>query len=96
MTNCHENRPVVSDPTCRIHYKSIDLGAEFWLLGLGSYPLVPNVTPSCNYSRSGTLRAGSGPQLRVVQGASALPVKLQVTTSNTATVQPRIGVVRLQ
>ena len=96
MANYLENRPGFSEPTGRLHYKSIDLAADFGLLGLGSYPLVPDVTTSGNYSRSGTLRAGSGPQLRVVQGASALPVKLQGTTSNTATVQPRIGVVRLQ
>ncbi|MEP6571211.1 MAG: hypothetical protein ABJD11_00895 [Gemmatimonadota bacterium] len=96
MANYLESRPGFSEPTGRLHYKSIDLAADFGLLGLGAYPLAPDITTSGNYSRTGTLKAGSGPQLRVVQGASALPVKLQVTTSNSATVQPRIGVVRLQ
>jgi hypothetical protein len=96
MANYLEGRPGFSEPTGRLHYKSINLASDFALFGLGAYPLVPDVTNTGNYSRNGTLRAGSGPHLRVVQGASAAPVKLQVTTTNSSVVQPRIGVVRIQ
>lgn len=67
-----------------------------------SYPLVPDSTLTGSYDRLGTLRAGSGLHLRVIQAPQAPAVTLQLTDSlrraftGSTVAAPRIGVVRIR
>ncbi len=66
-----------------------------------SYPLVPDSTSGASYARSGSLRAGSGRHLLVVQPPSAGTVDLRLLdTDGTSTVadsvQPRVGLARIR
>jgi len=60
------------------------------------YPLTPDSTKTGAYTRNGTLRAGSGRHLRVIQNASASAVQLILTTTNTANVLPRFSIIRIR
>jgi hypothetical protein len=64
------------------------------------YPLVPDSTDG-SYSRTGTLRAGSGRHVLLVQPPSAGEVDLKLTGTDStnalpATALPRIGIVRVR
>jgi hypothetical protein len=66
-----------------------------------SYPLVPDSTSGTSYSRSGSLRAGSGRHLLVVQPPSAGTVDLRLldidgTSAVADSVEPRVGLVRIR
>ncbi len=65
------------------------------------YPLLPDTMLSSAYDRKGTLRAGSGPFLRVIQPAQGETVTVQLTDSlrraiGASTAAPRIGIARIR
>ena len=65
------------------------------------YPLTPEVTSDGAVARTGTLRGGSGPHLRIVQPPSGPALELKLTAGDgvspvSASVQPRIGLVRIR
>ena len=65
------------------------------------YPLVPDSTHTGAYSRQGTLRAGSGRHLRVIQAPLAHPVTLHLTDASSQTIgssnaAPRIAIARIR
>jgi hypothetical protein len=65
-----------------------------------AYPLRPDSTRTGVYSRSGTLRQGSGRHVRIIQGSGALSVQILLTNGTgggvSATAVPRVGVVRVR
>jgi hypothetical protein len=65
-----------------------------------AFPLVPDITDGINYDHSGTLRAGSGRHLRVVQPPGAGAVDVRLTSSTGAalprSIAPRIALVRIR
>jgi hypothetical protein len=66
-----------------------------------SYPLVPDSTSGASYARSGSLRAGSGRHLLIVQPPSAGTVDLRLldtdgTSAVADSVQPRVGLARIR
>lgn len=66
-----------------------------------AFPLAPDSMSAGTYDRKGTLRAGSGPHLRVVQPAQGGAVEVQLTDSlrqaiGGSTAVPRIGVARVR
>jgi hypothetical protein len=64
------------------------------------YPLVPDSTSAQAYTKTGTLKAGSGRHVRVVQAAGGTSVDLLLTGQNgaavSASVAPRIGLARIR
>ena len=65
------------------------------------YPLTPDSTMTGAYTRTGTLRGGSGRHVRIIQPASAGPVLLRLTRSDGATILaddalPRIALIRIR
>jgi hypothetical protein len=95
MANYLEGVPTFTEPTGLLRYKAWDLPGIV-ALNPGLQLLSPDSTTNGSYNRSGILRAGSGRHLRVIQGASASSVVLQLSTGNTASIVPRIGVVRVR
>jgi hypothetical protein len=66
-----------------------------------AFPLAPDSMTAGTYDRKGTLRAGSGPHLRVVQPAQGGAVEVQLTDSlrqaiGGSAALPRIGVARVR
>lgn len=63
------------------------------------YPLTPDST-SGSYSRTGTLRAGSGRHVRILQPAGGAAVELKLTAPTGAplpsSVRPRVGLARIR
>jgi hypothetical protein len=99
MANYLDDLPGFSDPTGRLRYKSWNFRAVAAANSL-DYPLVPDST-SGNYSRAGTLRAGSGVHVRIVQPPSAGGVNFILTAPDTTktvpdSVAPRIGIARIR
>jgi hypothetical protein len=86
-----------SDPLLR--YKSWDFRAVADANG-EPYPLQPDSTDGVGYSHSGTLRAGSGRHVLVVQPPGAGSVDLHLTgptgTALPSTIVPRIALVRIR
>jgi hypothetical protein len=65
------------------------------------YPLAPDSTRTGEYSRTGTLRGGSGRHLRIIQAASAAPVTLRLTQQDGGSplgnsAAPRIAILRIR
>jgi hypothetical protein len=64
------------------------------------FPLDPDSTSGAGYTRSGTLRAGSGRHVRVVQASGAGSVDMQLTspsgTALSSSIKPRIALVRIR
>jgi hypothetical protein len=95
MANYLERLPGFTDATGRLKYRTWDLAGTFSSLG-AEYPLNPDSTTGA-YTRNGTLRAGSGRHLLVIQGANAAPIDLQLKgDSRFGTLVPRFAVVRIQ
>jgi len=99
LANYLDDLPGFLEPTGRLRYKSWNFRAEANAQGR-SYPLVPDSTDGIDYSRSGVLRAGSGPHVIVVQAPGAAAVDLTVTSPNgtalPSTIAPRIALVRMR
>ncbi len=99
LANYLDDLPGFSEPTARLRYKSWNFRA---VADSNSqpYPLQPDNTDGTAYEHSGTLRAGSGHHVLVVQPPSAGPVDLRLTNGTggalSTTVQPRIALVRIR
>jgi hypothetical protein len=99
LTNYLDDLPGFSVPTARLRYKSwnfravADSNAE-------PYPLQPDSTDGIGYEHTGTLRAGSGKHVLVVQPPGAAAVDLRVTggtgASLPSSIQPRVALVRIR
>jgi hypothetical protein len=98
LTNYLDDLPGFSPGGSRLSYTSWNFRA----VGdaNGGFPLVPDSTDGTAYGHSGTLRAGSGHHVRVVQPPNAGEVDLRVTgTAGAAlptTIVPRIALVRIR
>jgi hypothetical protein len=83
----------------RLRYKSWNFRFVADTSG-SAFPLVPDSTDGTAYEHSGTLRAGSGQHVRVVQPAGAGSVDLRLTGSTgdplPPSVVPRIALVRIR
>jgi hypothetical protein len=99
MANYLDDLPGFSAPGTRLRYKT-------WNFRFAAdstaqpFPLVPDSTDGTDYGHSGTLRAGSGRHVRVVQAAGAPGVDLRLTSTSggalPSSVAPRIALVRIR
>ncbi|HEX6643704.1 MAG TPA: hypothetical protein VF037_03450, partial [Gemmatimonadales bacterium] len=108
LANYLDNLPGFAPASPRLQYESWNFRATFEAFNQqapGSfprpYPLVPDSTLTGTYSRQGTLRAGSGRHLRVIQPPQASPVTMLLTDGSSQTIgsssaAPRIGIVRVR
>ena len=98
LTNYLDDLPGFSAPGARLRYKSWNFRAA--AEQNGGFPLVPELTNGFAYEHSGTLRAGSGQHVLVVQAPGAAAVDLRLTGSAGAalpnTIVPRIALVRIR
>jgi hypothetical protein len=99
LTNYLDDLPGFSAPGSRLRYKSWNF--RFAADSNGQvFPLVPDSTDGSDYSHSGTLRAGSGRHVRVVQAPGAAGVDLQLTSTTggplPSSIEPRIALVRIR
>ena len=87
-----------TEPTARLRFRSWDLPAAF--AKQGSYPLQPDTMTTTVYAHSGTIRAGSGRHLRVIQAPNGPAVTISFSDATgavvTPTVVPRFGVARVR
>jgi hypothetical protein len=99
LANYLDDLPGFSEPTGRLRYKSWNFRAVADSNNL-PYPLQPDSTDGTAYDHSGTLRAGSGHHVLVVQPPNAGSVDLRLTNGTGgalgSTVQPRIALVRIR
>jgi hypothetical protein len=108
LANYLDNLPGYVPGNGRLQYSSWNFRATFASFNQqapGSfprpYPLVPDSTRTGVYSRQGTLRAGSGPHVRIIQTANANPVTVQLTDGarnpiGSSTAAPRIAIARVR
>ncbi|HEX6434609.1 MAG TPA: hypothetical protein VFZ87_10210 [Gemmatimonadales bacterium] len=99
MTNYLDDLPGFTAPGSRLRYKSWNF--RFVADSVGTFfPLVPDSTNGTDYGHSGTLRAGSGRHIRVVQPAGGPGVDLRLTNATggalPSLVEPRIALVRIR
>jgi hypothetical protein len=101
MTNYLDDLSGFSQPGTRLRYKTWNF-REIFADSLGrAFPLNPDNTSGTSYSRTGVLRAGSGPHVLVTQAGSALPVDLLLSAPSglepvSSEVDARIGLVRIR
>jgi hypothetical protein len=97
LSNYLDDLPGFSSPN-RLRYKSWNFREAAAVNG--GFPLVPDSTDGATYEHSGTLRAGSGRHVRVVQEPGDPAVDLRLTTpgggSLPRTIVPRIALVRIR
>ena len=108
LANYLDNLPDFAPGSGRLQYSSWNFRltfASFHDQAPGAfpvpYPLVPDSTRTGVYSRQGTLRAGSGPHLRVIQSANGNAVTVQLTdgTRNpigSSSAAPRLAIARIR
>ncbi len=108
LANYLDNLPGFTPAFERLQYDSWNFRATFEAFNEQSpgtfprpYPLVPDSTLTGVYSRQGTLRAGSGRHLRVIQAPLAHPVTLFLTDGSsqpigTSTAAPRVAIARIR
>ena len=98
LSNYLDDLPGFSVPGSRLRYKSWNFRAA--AAPNGGFPLVPDSTDGIAYEHSGTLRAGSGRHVRVVQEPGDPAVDLRLTaptlTPLPRTIVPRIALVRIR
>jgi hypothetical protein len=99
LANYLSGLPGFIAPNNRLRYKSWNFRAVADSNGI-PFPLDPDSTSGADYTHSGTLRAGSGRHVRVVQTSATGPVDLRLTApSGTAlpgSIKPRIALVRIR
>jgi hypothetical protein len=87
-----------TEPTGRLRFKSWNLPAAF--APQGTYPLQPDSVTTAGYTHTGTLEAGSGRHLKVIQAPNGPAVWIALTgTAGVAvspTVIPRFAVARMR
>ena len=99
LTNYVDDLPGFTAVGSRLRYKTWNFRFAADSSGR-SFPLVPDSTDGTDYGHSGTLRAGSGRHVRVVQMPGSAGVDLRLT--NTAggalpsSIEPRIALVRIR
>jgi hypothetical protein len=97
LTNYLDDLPGFSPGSSRLSYTSWNFREA---AGPGAYPLVPDSTDGTAYGHSGTLRAGSGWHVLVIQPPGAAGVDLRLTGSGgaalPASILPRIALVRIR
>ena len=108
LANYLDDLPGVVSQDPRLRYTSWNFRGTFAELNSQdptsfplAFPLQPDSVTTGAYDRKGTLRAGSGLHLRVVQPASSPAVTLQLTDSlrraiGASTAVPRIGIARVR
>jgi len=108
LANYLDNLPGFTPGSPRLQYASWDFRNTFSAFhdqAPGSfprpYPLVPDSTLTGTYSRQGTLRAGSGHHLRVIQPPLSNAVTLHLTDGTSqpigsSTAAPRVGIARVR
>jgi hypothetical protein len=98
LSNYLDDLPGFSAPGSRLRYKSWNFRQA--AAPNGGFPLVPDSTDGIAYEHSGTLRAGSGRHVRVVQEPGDPAVDLRLTaptlTPLPRTIVPRIALVRIR
>lgn len=100
-----DDRPGISDASGRLRFKSWGLRAIWLNPANGSvfhetFPLRPDSTSS-SYSRTGTLRGGSGRHLRIIQAADGQGVTIRTLRNLQGQaldpgLQARVGIVRIR
>jgi hypothetical protein len=107
MANYLDDLPGFSPSSDRLRYITINLRNQFNQLHnqrpgdfARAYPLAPDSTRTGVYSRSGTLRQGSGRHVRIIQAPGTLSVQLLLTNGTgsgvSPTADPRVGLVRVR
>jgi hypothetical protein len=98
LSNYLDDLPGFSAPGSRLRYKSWNFREA--AAASGGFPLVPDSTDGNGYSHSGTLRAGSGQHIRVVQQPGDPEVDLRLTGPSDAplsrSIGPRVALVRIR
>ncbi|MEO8294379.1 MAG: hypothetical protein ABI613_02610, partial [Gemmatimonadota bacterium] len=93
MANFVESDPSIPDLTARLRYRTWNFPAVFGSV----YPLVPDQAANGVYSKTGTLRAGSGHHVLVSQSANSAPVDLQLKGNGTfGSLVPRLAILRTE
>jgi hypothetical protein len=99
LANYLSGLPGFAAPTDRLRYKSWNFREVAESSGI-PFPLDPDSTSGAGYTHSGTLRAGSGHHIRVVQTSGAGLVDLLVTDPSGAalpsSIEPRVALVRVR
>jgi hypothetical protein len=99
LTNYVDDLPGFAATSSRLRYKSWNFRFAADSNGQ-AFPLVPDSTSGTDYGHSGTLRAGSGRHVRVVQppGAPGIDLRLSNTTGGAlpSSIDPRIALVRIR
>jgi hypothetical protein len=107
LANYLDNLPGFTPASERLQYLTLDLRLQFDQLHdqrpsdfAREFPLRPDSTRTGSYSRTGTLRQGSGRHLRIIQSAGAEAVQLLLTNNAGAQISaaavPRVGLVRIR
>jgi hypothetical protein len=98
LSNYLDDLPGFSAPNSRLRYKSWNFRQA--AVPNGGFPLVPDSTDGIAYQHSGTLRAGSGRHVRVVQEPGDPAVDFRLTgptvTPLPSSIEPRIALVRIR
>jgi len=99
LANYLDDLPGFSAASTRLSYTSWNFREV--AAGQGrEYPLIPESTDGTAYGHSGTLRAGSGHHVLLVQSPGASPVDLRLTgpagAALPASIVPRIALVRIR
>jgi hypothetical protein len=99
LANYLDDLPGFAAPSDRLRYKSWNFRQVAASMGQ-TYPLQPDSTDGVSYEHTGTLRAGSGKHILVVQPPGAGPVDLLVEgdagIALPTVIQPRIALVRIR
>ncbi len=108
LANYTDDLPGFTAASARLRYPSWNFRTTYAALNSQSpssfprpYPLAPDSTLTGAYQRSGTLRAGSGRHVRVIQPAQGAAVTFQLSDGlgnaiGGSVAAPRIGIVRIR
>jgi hypothetical protein len=98
LSNYLDDLPGFLTPSSRLGYKSWNFREA--AAPNGGFPLVPDSTDGLAYQHSGTLRAGSGRHVRVVQQPGGPEVDFRLTSPTLTplprTIAPRVALVRIR
>jgi hypothetical protein len=99
LANYLDDLPGFAAPAGRLRYRTWNF-RELAAANSIPFPLDPDSTSGSGYLHNGTLRAGSGRHVQIVQTAGAGSVDMELTTpSGTAlssSIEPRIALVRIR
>jgi hypothetical protein len=99
LANYLDDLPGFSAPAGRLRYKTWNF-RQVADTNMRAFPLVPDSTDGTDYGHNGTLRAGSGRHVRVVQAANAPMVDFRLTSTTgsalPSSIEPRVALVRIR